>query len=308
MAGRYPILEGFTVTTPSLSVVIRADDTPLPSDVQAQPNPANLVTAHAVEIKESVAPGSEEARARETVTSEAKPAEATEAREGESSSNLQELQESSILQARQVQQQRLFELQNSGDLSQYQLKELKDLQEREASLRTVEAEGFKQRVELADMLRRATSKYADALYSRFGAPPPIKPLEVAVTEGDSEGFIKRLSTYETKDYTYWDKLRRHNTETIIRRWHTYVPTGEEDTAFFERNIEANVPGEAYRQGIYYKQLDIGMNSKREYKLPTESYVAPPVYIRRTGNPAKRMNDPIRQMARNLYGCSTCSTC
>ncbi|KAL8453564.1 hypothetical protein Emag_001783 [Eimeria magna] len=296
MAGRYPILEGFTVTTPSLSVVIRADDTPLPSDVQAQPNPANLVTAHAVEIKESVAPGSE-----------AKPAEAPEPREGEPST-LQELQEASILHARQVQQQRLFELQNSGELSQSELKELKDLQEREASLRAVEAEGYRQRVELAGMLRRASSKYADALYSRFGAPPPIKPLEAVVTEGDSEGFIKRLSTYETKDFTYWDKLRRHNTETIIRRWHTYVPTGEEDTAFFERNIEANVPGEAYMQGIYYKQLDVGMNSRREYKLPTESYVAPPVYIRRTGNPAKRMNDPIRQMARNLYGCSTCSTC
>ncbi|KAL8269749.1 hypothetical protein Esti_006312 [Eimeria stiedai] len=307
MAGRYPILDGFTVTTPSLSVVIRADDTPLPSDVRAQPNPANLVTAHAVEIKESVAPGSEEARARATVTSEAEPAVAPEARQGEPST-LQKLQEASILQARQVQQQRLFQLQNSGELSQSQLKELKDLQAREESLRAVEADGFRQRVELAEMLGRASSKHADALYNRFGAPPPIKPLDAVVTEGDSEGFIKRVSTYETKDFTYWDKLRRHNTETIIRRWHTYVPTGEEDTAFFERNIEANVPSEAYMHGIYYKQLDIGMNLRREYKLPTESYVAPPVYVRRRGNPAKRVNDPIRQVARNLYGCSTCSTC
>lgn len=56
MAGRYPVLNTFTVTTPSLSVAIRADDTPLPSDLKAQPNPANLVTVHAVEAKESAAP------------------------------------------------------------------------------------------------------------------------------------------------------------------------------------------------------------------------------------------------------------
>lgn len=58
MSGRYEVLDTFTVNTPSLSVVIRADDTPLPSNVKAQPDPANLVTVHAVEGKDSAAPRS----------------------------------------------------------------------------------------------------------------------------------------------------------------------------------------------------------------------------------------------------------
>ncbi|KAL8426649.1 hypothetical protein Efla_005906 [Eimeria flavescens] len=295
MAGRYPVLDGFTVTTPSLSVVIRADDTPLPSDVKAQPYPANFVTAHAVDSKQSAFTGS------------AQSADADDGEPSRSPSLRQEQQGITPVQAREMLQQRLLQLQTSRELTQSQLKELKDLQEREGALRAVEAEELRQQLEFTEMLRRADSKYADMLYSRFGAPPPIQPLEGVVSEEDSEGFIKRISTYETKDFTYWDKLRRHNTETIIRRWHTYVPTGEEDTAFFERNIEANIPGAAYQQGIYFKQLDVAMKP-REYKLPTEQYVAPPVYIRRTGNPEKRVYDPLRQMARNLYGCSTCSTC
>lgn len=69
--------------------------------------------------------------------------------------------------------------------------------------------------------------------------------------------------------------------------------------------EANVGGAAYTQGPYYKELEVGLMAAREYKLPTEAYVAPPVYVRRTGNYEKRIYDPIRQMARRAYACSTC---
>lgn len=58
MASRYPVLDKFSITTPSLSVVIRADDTPLPSGLKQRPTAANLVTVHAVEAKESAAPAS----------------------------------------------------------------------------------------------------------------------------------------------------------------------------------------------------------------------------------------------------------
>lgn len=220
----------------------------------------------------------------------------------------QQQQEEAALRERQMQQRRLLELQSLPQLDQSQLKELKALQEHENAMRAIDAQQMHEQVQFLHMLLRADSKHADRLYSRFGAPPPIKPLDAVVSEDDPEGFVRKLSTYETKDFTYWDKLRRHNTQTIIRRWRSYVPAGEEDTAFFERGIQANVPGEAYMQGIYYKQLDVAMMSTREYKLPTESYVAPPVYVRRTGNPERRIHDPIRQMARNVYSCSTCSGC
>lgn len=319
----------------------------------------------------------EEAWAREVQTPEAQP-----------SIDEQQQQQEAAFRERQMQQRRLLELQSLPQLDQSQLKELKALQDHENAMNAIDAQRMNEQVQFMQLLLRADSKHADRLYSRFGAPPPIKPLDAVVSEEDPEGFVRKMSTYETKDFTYWDKLRRHNTQTIIRRWHTYVPAGEEDTAFFERNIrklpfpvtrhsplflccpchfhrrapatsqtaagptlsagclasaeeggrlselqtcrlgmflrqlnmvlfllryavsraEANVPGEAYSQGIYYKQLDVGIMSAREYKLPTESYVAPPVYIRRTGNPEKRIHDPIRQMARNIYSCSTCSSC
>ncbi|XP_026191483.1 uncharacterized protein LOC34618757 [Cyclospora cayetanensis] len=283
MANRYSVLDTFSVTTPSLSVVIRADDTPIPAELRAQPNPGNLVTVHAA------------------WRGEGKQAE-------QLSENEEDMETQNALRERQMVQQRLMHLHSQQNLDQSQLKELKELQEQENTMRGLEEEQMREHAHYLTMLQRADSKHADRIYGVFGAPPPIKPLDAVVTEEDPEGFIKRISTYETKDFTYWDKLRRRNTETVIRRWHTYIPTGEEDTAFFERNILAHVAGEAYRQGIYYKELDTGLTGAREYKLPTESYVAPPVYIRRTGNPEKRVYDPIRQMARNVYSCSTCASC
>lgn len=125
-----------------------------------------------------------------------------------------------------------------GDLplTSQQVREIKELQERrmkEFQINCAELDAHQQTM---GMLRRSQSKHADEIYGRFGAPPPVQPLEETVTETDPEGMIKRISTYETKDFTYWDKLRRHNTETIIRRWHTFFPEGEEDTAFFRRGI------------------------------------------------------------------------
>lgn len=295
MSGKYEVLDTFTVNTPSLSVVIRADDTPLPSDLKAQPNPANLVTVHAVEGRDSAAPRSEEAWGEEAQPSE----------EAQFISEEDERQAQEAARGRFAQQNRLMQLNSMSNLNQSQLMELKELQDRENAMLAKDAERMHEQAQYTQMLRRAESKYADLVYNRFGAPPPIKPLDAVVSEEDNDGFIKRISTYETKDFTYWDKLRRHNTETQIRRWHTYMPFGEEETAFFLRDVQADVGGAAYTQGAYYKELEVGLMPAREYKLPTEAYVAPPVYVRRTGNYEKRIYDPIRQMARRAYACSTC---
>lgn len=165
---------------------------------------------------------------------------AEEARSGEAEApiTLPSIDEQDVqsVKERQALLERLYELQNTPNLTQSQLKELKDLRDKENALRSIEAQQLSEQVQALQMLQRADSKHADRIYNRFGAPPPIKPLDVVIAEEDPDGFIKKLSTYETKDFTYWDKLRRHNTQTVIRRWHTYVPTGEEDTAFYERNF------------------------------------------------------------------------
>ena len=141
-----------------------------------------------------------------------------------------------MMQQRQQQQQRLMHLNSLSALSQDELKELKELQERELYMQAIDREIQEEETNYSNMLKRAESKHADEVYRQFGAPPPIKPLEEVVTETDADGFIKRISTFETKDFTYWDRLRRHNTQTVIRRWKSYIPAGEEDTAFFARNI------------------------------------------------------------------------
>ncbi|KEP66915.1 UNVERIFIED_CONTAM: hypothetical protein HHA_271930 [Hammondia hammondi] len=126
------------------------------------------------------------------------------------------------------------------------------------------------------MYQRSSSRAANALYRGVSA---ILPMEEEVEETWA---VMRDDTgrQEPHDFTYWDKLRRQHTKTEIRRWTSFLPETQQDTAFFGRNIEVDVPVAAYTQGIYYQRQPESVDVK-EFKLPTESYVAPPVYIRRT---------------------------
>ncbi|CBZ53740.1 hypothetical protein NCLIV_035220 [Neospora caninum Liverpool] len=98
---------------------------------------------------------------------------------------------------------------------------------------------------------------------------------------------------EPHDFTYWDKLRRRHTKTEIRRWTSFFQETQQDTAFYGRNIEVDVPAAAYSQGVYFQRQPDTVDVK-EFKLPTESYVAPPVWIRRT-----------RGTCNGLFRCGPC---
>ncbi|CDJ64344.1 hypothetical protein, conserved [Eimeria necatrix] len=231
MEPRLPVLDSFTISTPSLSVVISADDSPLPPHVQPQPVPAHLLTVHSLQPR-GPAEGASEAGGEEL---EAAAAAAAAAAEQQEEQQQQQELEAAALQ-RQQQQQRLLHLNSQKQLSQEELRELKALQEREQQQQQQELLLLQQQQQLDLLLRRADSRHADRVYRHPGAPPPIQQLQQTPQNENSEDLIKRISTFETKDFTFWDKLRRHNTQTLIRRWRSYVPSGQEDSAFYLRSI------------------------------------------------------------------------
>ncbi|PFH37333.1 hypothetical protein BESB_037910 [Besnoitia besnoiti] len=211
-----PVYNSFKVTTPSMSVTLSADDTPLPAGLGAVAGPASLVTVN---------PGSSSA-----------PVETTTDVPGSVCDFHTEKQENDLKTA-------------------------------------AAAPAFMP----AGMYKRSYSKAAAALY---GDRPVIQPMEAEIEETRAVREDGAEEHMEPHDYTYWDKLRRQHTKTEIRRWTSFFPEQQEDTAFFGRDIDVAVPTAAYTQGTYYERMEEEFQAK-SFRLPTVAYVAPPVWIRRT---------------------------
>nr|CEL67731.1 TPA: hypothetical protein BN1204_035220 [Neospora caninum Liverpool] len=211
-----PVYSIFTINTPSMSVTISSDDTPLPAELGDVKRPASLVT-----VNQSIDPGAD--------TASTIPAAEPVAVEDEDATTMHTLQ-------------------------------------------------------------RSTLNAAQALY---GAMPVIKPMEEEVEEAWAVVEKEEPERAEPHDFTYWDKLRRRHTKTEIRRWTSFFQETQQDTAFYGRNIEVDVPAAAYSQGVYFQRQPDTVDVK-EFKLPTESYVAPPVWIRRT-----------RGTCNGLFRCGPC---
>ncbi|PHJ25843.1 inner membrane complex protein 20 [Cystoisospora suis] len=195
-----PVQSLFKITTPSMTVTITADDTPLPANLGPVETPANLVTVNQPRMA-APAPSPRGLAGEQTLTEPAREVE--------------------------------FQDPPTHIPSQ---------------LRTTAFEA-------------TTVQQHEAADSQEGS---------FVVEGD----------LEPHDYTYWDKLRRAGTKTEIRRWRTFGPESLQDTPFMGRNVEVDVPAEAYSQGAYFGSVDETF-SPNEYRLPTKAYVTAPVWLRRT---------------------------